>query len=393
MRKKNGSIVFSPSDLITFMADQFSSWMDRNHLENPGKFTPDEVDEGTLLIQKHGIRHEVAFLNQLQAQNKDVCTIPNQDPQAAEKTIEAMKAGREVIYQGYLSNENFAGYSDFLIRTEGKSKLGDFNYEVWDSKLAKKAKPYFLVQLCCYAEMLETIQGILPNKIAVVLGDKEIRSFRTLDYYYYYKSLKQRFIEFQNNFDADKQPDWLDIGDYSRWKSIANEILEQRDDLIRIANIRKSQVKKLKESGITTLSGLAETSRLSVAGISQSSFNTLKAQAQLQLGSKNKSIPLYEILPPMQIHKNESSGEENILPCGLALLPPKSKLDVFFDMEGYPHIEGGLEYLFGVTTHNDAYKLTGSQDDGAEKTAPYNFDDWWGHDRNEEKQAFEAAKE
>ncbi|MGR9902774.1 hypothetical protein ACUOGF_22945, partial [Escherichia coli] len=63
-------------------------------------------------------------------------------------------------------------------------------------------------------------------------------------------------------------------------------------------------------------------------------------------------IPLYEILPPMKIHRNESNGDEEILPCGLALLPPKSALDIFFDMEGYPHIEGGLEYLFGATTFN-----------------------------------------
>ncbi|MFK9236784.1 hypothetical protein ACJEKV_25740, partial [Escherichia coli] len=85
-----------------FMADQFSSWMDRNHLENPGKFSPDEVDEGTQVIQKHGIKHEEEFLKQLQAQQKDVCIIPNQDPDALQKTIEAMKAGREIIYQGYL---------------------------------------------------------------------------------------------------------------------------------------------------------------------------------------------------------------------------------------------------------------------------------------------------
>ena len=33
---------------------------------------------------------------------------------------------------------------------------------------------------------------------------------------------------------------------------------------------------------------------------------------------------------------------------GLATLPPEDESDVFFDMEGYHLIAGGLEYLFGV---------------------------------------------
>lgn len=49
---------------------------------------------------------------------------------------------------------------------------------------------------------------------------------------------------------------------------------------------------------------------------------------------------------------------------------------MFFDMEGYPLTPGGLEYLFGVClwdSHRRAYE----------------FRDWWAHDREEEKRAFE----
>ena len=35
-------------------------------------------------------------------------------------------------------------------------------------------------------------------------------------------------------------------------------------------------------------------------------------------------------------------------PVGLVTLPPDHPADVFFDMEGYPLVSGGLEYLFGV---------------------------------------------
>ena len=47
-----------------------------------------------------------------------------------------------------------------------------------------------------------------------------------------------------------------------------------------------------------------------------------------------------------------------------------------FDMEGYPLVAGGLEYLFGV------YGLNG-------QTGSLEFKDWWAHNRDEEKLAFE----
>ena len=60
---------------------------------------------------------------------------------------------------------------------------------------------------------------------------------------------------------------------------------------------------------------------------------------------------------------------------GLALLPPQSPLDVYFDIEGYPLLRGGLEYLFGVTY--------------LEHGAP-RFLGWWAHDAGQEKRAFEG---
>jgi uncharacterized protein len=62
---------------------------------------------------------------------------------------------------------------------------------------------------------------------------------------------------------------------------------------------------------------------------------------------------------------------------GLATLPAEDPADVFFDMEGYPLIAGGLEYLFGACFWNEA-------------TGGLEFRDWWAHDRDEEKVALEG---
>jgi len=96
----------------------------------------------------------------------------------------------------------------------------------------------------------------------------------------------------------------------------------------------KKQIKELKKSGITTLTQLAESTLTNVPNIPLNTFLTLKKQALLQLQSRRDEKIAYEI-------KNPSKG-------GLALLPPASINDVWFDIEGYPLVNGGLEYLFGV---------------------------------------------
>ena len=53
-----------------------------------------------------------------------------------------------LIFQAALDAGQFAGFADFLILDESG------RYQVWDTKLARAFKPYYAIQLCCYAEML-----------------------------------------------------------------------------------------------------------------------------------------------------------------------------------------------------------------------------------------------
>ena len=149
--------------------------------------------------------------------------------------------------------DNFSGIADFLIKVSGKSKLGDYHYEVWDTKLSKKMKPYFAIQLCCYAEMLENLQGIKPKNLAIVLGDKKIIHLRTQDYFAYYHALKSSFILFNENWEPNNQPDPADTKSHGRWSVYAKKILEDRRHLSLIANITQSQIKRLENAGIKTI--------------------------------------------------------------------------------------------------------------------------------------------
>ncbi|MDP3506572.1 MAG: helicase, partial [Candidatus Melainabacteria bacterium] len=182
------------------------------------------------------------------------------------------------------------------------------------------------------------IQAVLPATISVVLGSKDTKAFRTEDYYFYYKQLKARFLAQQAAFDPTQRPTPTGLEEHGRWSTIAKQILEDKDDLSRVANIRKTQIKRLSQNGITTLRALAESTAAYLPKMNQSTFETLRDQAKIQVASIGLPKPKYE-----PISQSENSRR------GLASLPPPSPHDIWFDMEGYPHIQGGLEYLFGAT--------------------------------------------
>ncbi len=368
MQTRDGRLIFSPSDINRFFESPFASWMDRFHVERPENLIPDDKDEGAQLLADEGLAHEHRHLAALRAAGKDVWELPTDLGSFEAKhraTVDAMRAGRAVLYQGALRHESFEGYSDFLYRVDAPSDLGAFRYEVVDTKLARKAKPYFLLQLCAYAKMLEAIQGVRPENVHIVNGDGVEMPFRTDDYYFYFASLERDFLETHRTFDPDSRPIPEARADHGRWASHAEQILEEMDHLCRVAGITSHQMRRLGDSGITTLSQLARSPVERVPKMDDAVFHRLRRQAFLQLESKGRATPLYEVIEPDPENPRK----------GLQLLPPVSPMDVYFDMEGYPFAEGGLEYLFGAT-----------HVDGGVRT----FKDFWAHDRAAEKVALEA---
>ena len=50
----SGQLLYSPSDLVRYLASPFASWMDRYYLEDRGAVTPDEETEDEKLIAQTG---------------------------------------------------------------------------------------------------------------------------------------------------------------------------------------------------------------------------------------------------------------------------------------------------------------------------------------------------
>jgi len=364
---KLNSLHFSPSDLIAYVDSQFASWLDHYVIEyDDGRFQKADEDELALVLQTQGMDHEKAFIEALLAQGKKVVTIPDEysTQERKEATLLAVRDGVDVLYQAHLAFNQFSGAADFLVRVDGDSKLGSYHYQVWDTKLSKQAKPYFIIQLCCYAEMLESIQGVLSEQIGVVLGDGTQVLYHTKKFYAYYQNLKNNFLDFHQQFESKQLPEPNASDNHRRWSNVADQWFIENDHLSLVANISKTQIKKLEKENITTLTGLADADLDTVPKISPEIFRRLKRQAQLQVESRGNKKPIYEV-----IEHDETDSHR-----GLAQLPPASKMDVYFDMEGYPLVAGGLEYLFGNTyIENGEIK----------------FIDFWAHNREQEKLAFE----
>ena len=366
MQLKDGKYFFSPSDLTCFMDSPFASWMDRCAMESPS-IAPKKDPEDALksVLQAKGFTHEDEQESNFRDQELSVFRVESTNSkEQVELTLSAMKNGVDVIAQARLENNQFLGFADFLIKVAGSSKLGDYHYEVWDTKLASKVKPTFAIQLCCYSEMLEAIQGVFPQNITVLLGTNEKVSLRTSDYFHYYLELKKSFLSTHIQFNSNNMPDPAESKSWGNWSAFAKQLLIEKDHLLQVANILRGQIKKLNQADIRTMKQLADTNMENIKGINTLVFQRLKAQASIQIASAGKSTPKFKIIKP-------DDGERS----GLALLPPQSHLDVFFDIEGDPFDEGGLEYLWGNTYLNDQGERS--------------FKDFWAHNRDQEKKAFE----
>ena len=364
MKKSQGHIIYSPTDLIRFMESPFASWMERLRLEDPTRAIPDAPSDDAALIAKTGDKHEARFLQSLMDDGRDIASIPKSNFQLAlDLTKTVIAAGREVIYQGALSMDCFAGFTDFIVRGE------DGTYEIWDTKLARKAKPYHIIQLCCYAEMLAPLNGGLPKTIRVVLGNQHTAPYRTADFFHAYRQLKSVFLEQMDNFRVDAEPPLPDPrADHRQWTSHADAWLADCDHLVQIAGINISQIRKLEAAELDTVRKLSDSTLTRIPKLKDDIFAKIQAQARIQVVARllpDGSPPPFEILRPAP----ETPG------TGLALLPPASPGDVYFDIEGYPLENDGLEYLLGVT------HLVDGQPE---------FKDWWAHNDMEEMQAFEA---
>ena len=191
MQKRQGQLTFSPSDLTGYLACPHLIQLERRvalgQLAKPEAENPEAE-----LVKRKGEEHERAYLERLRAAGKTVAEIslePDHDwERAARETRQAIEAQTDVVYQGVLvSDDGWRGIADFLERQ------ADGTYEAVDTKLARHAKPAYILQLLFYSEELARIQGREPARMHVELGSGERASYRPDEFAAYYRRLRSRY--------------------------------------------------------------------------------------------------------------------------------------------------------------------------------------------------------
>jgi uncharacterized protein len=358
----DGRPVYAATDLVGFLACSHRLALERAALaklvDRPMREDP-QID----LIAKRGVAHERLYRDELVASGRNVVEIQpdgsiadrgEQLRAAADATIEALRAGVDVVYQATFFDGGWVGYADFLLRVERPSALGAWSYEVADTKLARHVKGSAVLQICSYVEQLAAIQVLEPELLHVVLGGSAhaTESLRVADYMAYYRRVKH---EFEAAIAAGEPvypvtatyPDPVEHCDVCRWVVQCKAQRRTDDDLSLVAGITARQRRELKARSVTRRRELAIVDlplRPRLDGVSDASLERVREQARIQVEGEDAGAVRWELLDP------ELDDTGQLVPDrGLLVLPEPDEHDLFFDIEGDPFaLEDGVEYLFGV---------------------------------------------
>ena len=353
--------LYSPTDLVRFLSCNHSTVLDLQNLNEEIKKA--EESSTNKLLQRKGFEHEENYLERLKSEGKSIVEIPKEPnlEKRVELTRQALELGADVVYQGVLFKDNWRGDADFLIKVNIPSDLGDFSYEVLDTKLARHADPKHIIQLCVYNDLLENLQGVRPKQMHLFLGDQTLVSFKADDFFYYYQHAKCRFEAFVSNIPSNSTPEPCNHCQFCHWKDNCENWWKETDHLCLVANIQRPQIDKLCTANVNTVATLADLpTNINILEINPEVLTRLQQQASLQMHKRTTGENKCEIIP--------FSADK-----GFNRLPVSDEGDLFFDMEGDPLHPNGLEYLFGVYYKN---------------SKEYIFLPFWAHSHDEEHEAF-----
>lgn len=344
MQRIGERFIYSASDLNDFLECAHLSALERKAAIGE-LVRPDPSDSASLVARK-GDEHEQRYLETLRALHGNNLVEFAQPRErsveslflAEQQTFAAMERGAEIIYQATFFDGTFLGRTDFLRKVDAPSPRFPWSYEVIDTKLARSAKPYFLVQLCNYSEHLARVQGRTPDRASIVHGSGIEQHFMLAEYEAYYRHLKERFLAYAATGANGTYPHEVGHCQICPWNPVCEARRNADDYLGIVALMRRDAIRKFQADGIDTIAALATaTDEQRPFGMNEQSFARLRDQARLQHHQRATGEYVYELLAPEPER-------------GFALIPKPDPGDVFFDMEGDPlyTAERGLEYLFGV---------------------------------------------
>src|SRR5262249_8168328 len=193
MLNVGGTVHLSASDLVGHLNCRYLTTLDLA-VANGTLAKPSISDPVMELLAERGALHERGYVDHLEGSGFSVAAIGGVgvDSSAVALTLEAMKAGAQIIVQGAFQAAHWSGRPDVLRRVEKPSDLGSWSYEVLDTKLARETKGSTVLQICLYSELVAAAQKRVPEFAYVVKPGSNFQpeQFRIADYAAYYRRVK-----------------------------------------------------------------------------------------------------------------------------------------------------------------------------------------------------------
>ena len=333
MKRIEDSLKLSATDLVGYLNCRHLSELDRAAAE--GALAKPKIWDHPLLkiLWERGSVHEQNYVEHLTKDGLEPVRIEGIEvaDEAVSQTLAAMKRGVQVIVQGALSHDRWVGRADILCRIETPSAIGNWSYEVIDTKLARETKAGTVLQLCLYSDLLTKAQGVEPECMYVVApwSEFEPQQYRFADYAAYFRKVKHGLLEALAKRDAaETYPDPIEHCDICRWRQTCDKRRRDDDHLCLVAGISKLQINELNQRGLTTVQGLAgmplPLEWTPDRGAAES-YGRIREQARVQVEGREAGEGKFELLPV-------ETG------FGLTRLPEPSDGDIFLDLEGDPFV-------------------------------------------------------
>ncbi|MFC1749652.1 TM0106 family RecB-like putative nuclease [Pseudomonadota bacterium] len=206
----------------------------------------EETNPFVELLWEKGVQHEEEIIGRI-GEFVDLGEGPLDE--RFNQTLEAMKAGTPLIYQGVLKHENLLGIPDLL------SKLPDGTYmpidiksgmafEGGDKETCNEGKPkkHYAVQLCLYNELLKHL-GFATHfngKIIDIQGNEVMYDLKApmgvrtpMTWWEYYEKIKKHVEFLLSNQDKNK-PAMAGVCKMCPWYNSCKKWWEENDDLTRV---------------------------------------------------------------------------------------------------------------------------------------------------------------
>jgi predicted RecB family nuclease len=289
------------------------------------------------LLWEMGLQTERNYLGRLSGDDQAVTDLSGLTPEAAwTQTVEAMRRGDGLMYQGCLIHGRYRGRPDLLIRRDdATSNWGGYYYEPIDIKAGRGweeregAKPVFKThyayQMMFYRDLLQANQGYAPSSLRIINVDQELEAFDPAEFEESYRAAKAA-VERLVAGEERSEPVLGSHCALCEWFGRCRDWADAVEDPTKVFFIGRTKF-DLKRLGVMTVGDLARidvekhlTPPFKVARMGRRSLERAKERARVVLRGEPEIRPGYQL--------------------------PQAEREIYFDIEDDP--TRGVTYLYGL---------------------------------------------